>query len=336
MIDPYLVLGAAIGLAIALSLSLLVYPLAIAISGLHRLSHRRHLTPAQMNSNPLLDWSLPPSCECRDVEFRSLDDLALRGYLVTRPNVRRAIVLGHGHGESLDHDAALLAAPLCQAGFNVLCFDLRGHGRSDGQRVSMGVYEPLDMLGGVSYLVNQGYGPIGILGRSLGATVAIAAVGLTEEEITTLVGHRCPEAQVAARAIGAIVAESPLVRMLPTVEGVARRAGVPRWAIRLGSPMFNLLYRLWIGAWPGQVDTVGRVKRVSPRPLFIVHGEEDAEIDMTQIEDLYTAADPPKEFWRVAGAGHGQVAELYLEEYLDRVIAFFDRVQVEEGYPDAR
>ena len=65
-------------------------------------------------------------------------------------------------------------------GYNVLMFDFRGHGRSEGQHVSMGYYERQDLLGAVDYLQRWGIDRVGVMGFSMGGAVAMATAPHSE------------------------------------------------------------------------------------------------------------------------------------------------------------
>jgi len=58
-------------------------------------------------------------------------------------------------------------------------------------------------------------------------------------------------------------------------------------------------------------------------PVLFVHGELDQYLP--DFDDLYAAANEPKEAWRLAGVGHTQATEVEPLELQRRVIAFFTR-----------
>ena len=75
----------------------------------------------------------------------------------------------------------------------------------------------------------------------------------------------------------------------------------------------EVLGRAWL-TWPLQwplsfaVDDEYRpieaIAQISPTPVLIIQGEEDAIIPATHAEALYKAAGEPKALWLVPGAGH--------------------------------
>jgi pimeloyl-ACP methyl ester carboxylesterase len=64
--------------------------------------------------------------------------------------------------------------------------------------------------------------------------------------------------------------------------------------------------------------------RLAPRPLLMIHGEEDSYITPHMARALFARARPPKEFWLVEGAKHNQALLVAGEEYRRRVLEFFE------------
>jgi fermentation-respiration switch protein FrsA (DUF1100 family) len=58
---------------------------------------------------------------------------------------------------------------------------------------------------------------------------------------------------------------------------------------------------------------------------MLIHGERDPYVSTAAVEGLFAAAGEPKELWIVPEADHRQVDKLQPDEYLGRVIGFFDR-----------
>jgi fermentation-respiration switch protein FrsA (DUF1100 family) len=81
-------------------------------------------------------------------------------------------------------------------------------------------------------------------------------------------------------------------------------------SIRLGANLFKYEPIRWVG-------------KISPRPIFFIHGDLDQFC--ADFDELYAAAQEPKEVWRLPEAGHTTASQLYPEEHARRVIAFFTR-----------
>jgi hypothetical protein len=86
--------------------------------------------------------------------------------------------------------------------------------------------------------------------------------------------------------------------------------------------------------WPGvgalsrsvRLDAIGRIRRLRV-PVLVAHGDRDRTIRLEIGRRLFAAANPPKAFFRVAGAGHHAV--LQDVSLLDALAAFAHEVAAE-------
>ena len=246
-----------------------------------------------------------------EVTFPSRDprQYALKAWWAPAANASAPVVLlVHGQS-SCRRDPVLLlpAGMLHRNGFSVLLVDLRDHGDSEVEdaRYSNGTEEYLDVLGAWDWLVASGISParIGVLGESLGAAVAIIAVG--------------QEPRIAALWEGSSYAN---YRAIATEE--LSRLGYPHFlldaAVRMG--------RLISGDDVTAHDPDGEIARLAGRPLFIVHGAADGRINPHHAFDLASAATAggtPVEPWIVPGAHHSEAAFIDPDAYEVRLVGFF-------------
>ena len=240
-----------------------------------------------------------------DIVFPSRDGLTLRGWFIPAVSPRGTVVFCHGHAGSMDPD--LKYAPVFHdRGYNVLMFDFRAHGRSDGKLVSMGSLEQQDLLGAVDFLRRRGIDRVGVLGFSMGGRVAISTAPQTE-------------------TIVAVVSDGGPATMLESVVAGSRERGLPGF---LAIPVAWLTLWLagqWVSCNLSDADAVYWVSRLAPRALFLIHGGRDPYVSTAAVEALFAAAGEPKELWIVPRSGHREVDDLQPDEYLERVIGFFDR-----------
>jgi len=183
--------------------ALLLLPLLLLLLGyiLSRRMTDRH-RPDEVRS--------PAECglEYEEVSFPASDGVTLRGWWVPSPGAERALILLHGQAGSMDPDVQYLPA-LHAAGFHVLQFDFRAHGRSAGRLSTIGYLEIQDVLGAVAFVRDKGVYRVGLLGFSMGARVAILAAPLLAE-------------------VRAVVADGGPPRMLPAIAARMREMGLPR------------------------------------------------------------------------------------------------------------
>jgi pimeloyl-ACP methyl ester carboxylesterase len=210
-----------------------------------------------------------------------------------------------GQFGSMDPDVQYLPA-LHEAGFSVLMFDFRAHGRSDGAVSTLGYLERYDVLGAVNFLRGKGFVRIGLWGFSMGARVALLAAPL------------CPE-------VRAIVADGGPPRMLPAIAARIQEMGLPE---ELAGPLAWLALAgtaLRLRANLFRYEPLYRVGLVAPRPILLIHGDRDPYIPSAEFAALVAAAGPAAEVWRLPDAGHRNADALYPIEYRRRVVDFFQR-----------
>lgn len=237
-----------------------------------------------------------------DVAFPSSDGIPLRGWLIPGDDPVGTIVICHGYGS--DKADGLDGAAFLRPSFNVLSFDLRGHGQSGGTRTSLGYLECRDIAGAVDFLQRERLGPLGVLGFSLGAAAAILAAS------------QLPN-------LRAVAADNPFVSLAEAVRCGLVRYGYPRAFARVAAPVLAATLRWRLGIPPGAGDPIRAAPAIAPRPLLIIHGAHDGYIPSWHSQALYDAAGEPKRLWLVDGADHCQAHHCAGPLYEQTIIAFF-------------
>lgn len=239
------------------------------------------------------------------VSFSSLDGTMLRGWFV--PAVRQGGTVIFCHGRSGSKAPDLIYVPqLRQHGFSVLLFDFRAHGESDGICSSVVYHERQDLLAAIAYLKGRGIHEVGLMGFSMGAAVALVTAPLSE-------------------AVRAVIADSGFAELRTILMAHLQQRRIPR---PLASGMASLV--IWaagrrLGCHLPDADPLRWVGRIAPRPLLLIHGGQDQDIPVSDARRLYDAAGEPKELWVVPQAEHRCVDKVSPQEYMRRVLSFFDR-----------
>jgi pimeloyl-ACP methyl ester carboxylesterase len=251
-------------------------------------------------------WGLP----CREIEYSAPDGMRLKAWLAPTAESRAAIIVVHGHGGN--RHTTLAHSALLYPEFTVLMPDLRAHGDSAGDLTSIGYRERLDLIGAARYLRALGYGPVGVLGVSMGGATAILAAA------------ECPE-------IDAVVSDSSFACLRFAVREAARLRGYPGPITRPWANLSCLVAALRLRHHPQAADPVLAVAAIAPRPLLLIHGEADELILVEAAHALHRAAGEPKELWLLPHVAHARALESAPEAYRERVQDFFRRSLLAAG-----
>ncbi len=247
-----------------------------------------------------------------EIRLHSEDRVDLYGWLIPAPagaaQARGTVILGHGHGDTISSLLGVVGW-LQPAGYNVLLFDFRAHGRSGGTHTSVGYLEHRDVAAGLAFLAVRGIPRAGFLGWSLGGAVGIVSGALFPQ-------------------IAGVIADSTYARLSSALSQAAVQLlhWPPRLAAVVGRYGERLVARS-LGYDHADARPEALVGRISPRPLLIIHSVADDLIPVANAEILFERAGDPKELWITPAGAHAVgPAELYPDEYRARVLGFWGRV----------
>ncbi|MBI3914207.1 MAG: alpha/beta fold hydrolase [Chloroflexi bacterium] len=239
------------------------------------------------------------------VAFSSQDGILLRGWFIPAANSRHALIFSHGYRGDCTPD--LIYAPLFhRAGYNQLYFDYRAHGASAGSVTSLVHFERSDLLAAIDFLARRGFPRIGLLGFSMGGAVAIATAPLS--------------ANVIAVATDCAFAELEFV-----MGNAARGRGIPRIIAPLVGWLLVAMASLRLRANLFAANPIHWVAKITPRPLLLMHAENDADVDVSQARELFRYAREPKALWIVPHTEHRKIEAVAGAEYRARIVKFFDQ-----------
>jgi fermentation-respiration switch protein FrsA (DUF1100 family) len=236
-------------------------------------------------------------------EFQSGDGLTLRGWYILADNSVKTLIICSGVNGSLDADVHV-APWLHEAGFNVLLFNWRAHGQSEGEVVTLGFNERYDLIAAVEFVKSKGAERIGVLGFSMGGTVAIATAAVYED-------------------INALVVDSPFVTIVSAVAGGLIERGLHE-GLSYGLARLLLIavcLRTQLNLF--EIDLVRWISRVAPRPFLLMFGEQDVIVPKAESDLAFAHAGEPKEMWRVPEAAHRDLQVRKPQEYRRRIVEFF-------------
>ena len=240
-----------------------------------------------------------------NVSWRSFDGTALRGWFVPAGDSERTAIVCHGVMDTKSGMMPFVQA-LHEGGYNVLAFDMRGHGESDRWTVTYGTRESQDIIACVNYLKSahpdSAKHVVGV-GWSMGAASLILAAARDLRIEALHIDAPYANTRDMARHIG---------EQIPALlRGWSYYGGLAIGSIETGTNLFRF-------------NTTEAVARISPRPVMIIHGTQDGVVPFEQGEMVFGAAGNPKSFHAVPGAGHCETIAVEGRRYTDRMITFLD------------
>ena len=197
------------------------------------------------------------------------------------------------------------ARTLHPAGLNLLLFDFRSLGESEGKLCSIGLHETQDLQGAADYLLTRpemdGLG-LGVYGISMGGAVAILTAA-KDDRFAAVVSHGAfADLDTALRQRGRMIL-GPL------------------------GPLFSaptaFFGRRWLPCEPRDVSPAAVITQIAPRPVLILHGGRDVSVNPADSKTLYAAAAEPKTLRILPRSWHITVHPAERAAYNRDLIAFF-------------
>ena len=215
---------------------------------------------------------------------------------------RGTVVLLHSYGSD-QTVMAPWALRLAQEGWRCVLVDLRGHGRSTGERIYFGAVETrdlsrlLDELAGADQLAE----PVAAFGYSYGAALALRWEALDQR-------------------VRAAVALGPYAELASTILNVRHEYArfIPKCCIQAGLNRLPALLQVE----PGELDPLAVLRR-HPVTAFFVAGEEDHLTPSSDVKRLQQAAGSQSRFLLVPRATH-EALPFFFKELADPVLSWLD------------
>jgi len=243
----------------------------------------------------------PPPVGCEEIWFDS-QGLRLRGWILKGEPERAGVVIVHGLGDSLESYLAI-GDTLKRRGHNVLLFDLRGHGASEGRYTTLGGLEREDVRAAMEQARQRDLADNGIVlfGFSMGAVAALRAAADRDD-------------------VRAVVVETPFDTYR---DSVAHHAWLlyklPAWFPVIPLAIAAAEWRAGFDA--DDVDAVDAARRIRA-PLLAIADGGDPRMPESVVRRVFDAHPGPKSFWVAPGAQH--VGAVLHPEYWPRVLAFLE------------
>ena len=147
-------------------------------------------------------------------------------------------------------------------GYASFLLEVRGHGKSDGDRVCLGYEEASDVKAVVEYIKQQEYYvgvPIVIQGVSMGGAIAINAFGQLED-------------------IDGLIAASAYSSFEDVVVDTMRNYHIPSFICAIERPLIHLSLRFTFGDKVNELVPIKQVENIGERPALFIASVNDDQV----------------------------------------------------------
>ena len=203
------------------------------------------------------DWGL----EYEDIVLDTKDNIQLHGWFIPSKESRRTLLFFHGNAGNISHRGESVRI-FHRLGLNVLIFDYRGYGKSQGKPGEQGMYKDADAAW--HYLVQiRGLEPKNIIlfGRSLGGAVATKLASDVQA--------------------GKLILESTFSSGKDMAKSIF--------------PLMSHIIYVRFG-----FNSEERIKKITC-PVLVIHSPDDEIVPFQLGEKIYEAANEPKTLFKLRG-----------------------------------
>ncbi len=249
-------------------------------------------------------------------EFISDGELLKGNFLVPEgENSFLGICKFHGLPGSSDQVSGV-ASRLATAGFVVLTFDFRGFRRSEG--LFSLANEVKDAWNAVSHLlkfkkVMKGW--VGVYGASYGGAVAVLAAA--RDKRINAVCIRAPVYDTLEFSRSQLI-QPEVDYLLENFPNVMHGLSNAETREKLRNDMVEDAKKL---------NPASEIQRMSPRPLLIVTGDADKEIELDGVRAFYESTKQPKKLVVIEGADHELTNPNAFEKTNETVVTWFKQLK---------
>ncbi len=242
------------------------------------------------------------------VAFNSEDGITVAGYLITRPNATKNAVLCHGYRSTkeLMYDYLELFPD-----WNILLFDFRAHGHTNGNITSLGYHEYKDVVAATHFMKavarknNTSHLPTIILGISMGGAATLKALEYTPG------------------LCDAAIIDSTYARLNSTMlKTFSSKSYLPLYPF---FPVIKLLFHYFAACDVHAMNPEQCVKKIDI-PILFIHSVSDSYLSCKNALTLYSRIkNPLSRLWVGPACRHGWLHSYFGPQYTHKVNKFLDR-----------
>lgn len=242
------------------------------------------------------------------VSFNNNDGQKLAGFIISRPQPKANIILCHGYKSSKEFMYGLIDL---FPDWNVLAFDFRAHGQSNGNIISIGCNEYKDVIAAADYFRPYGADatgknlPLILLGISMGGAASLKAT------------------EIRPDLCDGLIIDSTFANLNTTMmNSFTSKSGLPSLPFY---PMVKSIFEYMAACNVHEMNPAECVKYIK-QPILFIHSCDDKVTSPTNSVSLFAnTINPYSKLWIGPRCRHGWLHTYHTREYKARILKFFKR-----------
>jgi pimeloyl-ACP methyl ester carboxylesterase len=251
--------------------------------------------------------------EVSELTLRTVDGYGISAFEVEADDPKAVIIFISGiHNPSVTAFFGH-ARMFREHGYASVLYDMRAHGKSEGDVITLGYLETHDTQAVVDYIRSKGAYqdlPIIVYGLSMGGTVAINSIG------------QIPE-------IAGLVSMSAYSSWEDVFQENMLAMGFPELLTKVQKPFVKLYTVLKFGWKTSNIYPAKQIANLGSRPALLIHSLGDTQVPYGNLARIVEQAPSQVETWTRPGDEHMIIPDfLHPEndaEYAGGVLEFFER-----------
>jgi len=233
-----------------------------------------------------------------DVQFKTSDNLTIKGWFFPA-NSNKSIILLHGWKANRFEPLPRVKF-LHDAGYNVLVYDARACGESEGDLISLGYYEAEDLIAAVKFLKEKGMKRIAADGISQGGATIVFAAQKTND-LDCIIIESCYD-----ELVNAVNNRFKSMLFIPG---------------EIGSALMIPIAEKKLNAKISDIAPVNYIDKIEV-PVYVISGAADTRTTETETKKIFDKANAPKQLWIVPNAKHEDLYRVGGTEYEKNILEF--------------
>lgn len=257
--------------------------------------------PSKINVSPQLIAN-----EYENITIKAADNITLKGWFFPAKSDKVIILISGIFNSRFNEDyyTVPLAQELHAQGYNLVLYDSRAHGESEGKLVTYGIKESQDIISVVNFAKAKGFdgSKIGIIGDSLGAISLLLA---------------SPQLQ----DIGALVVDSGATDIRVILTGVLQNENHIPAVFNSGTFWFmKYIYDINVD----EIKPIDSLAKIPQRKFLFLHGALDRAIPLSNSNELLQKANPSSKLVIFPTGDHIETYKNDPQKYREAVFTFLN------------